>query len=326
MAQPSTDTAAKISRPHLLTIDGLSRSDLVELLRRARRFGAAHARGEQARILDGRGVVTLFFENSTRTRLSFELAAKALGASILDFSAQGSSLAKGESLLDTGRTIDAMGGADFVVVRHSQPGAPLLLTRVMSGSVINAGDGAHAHPTQALLDALSVFEATGRSIDEGLEGFSMAIVGDIAHSRVARSNLAALRLFGAEVRLCGPPTMVPASLAGPGVSVTWNMAEALADVDAVMMLRIQKERMKEPLMGSEADYHRHYGLTEERLAALKAGAFVLHPGPMNRGVEIASFVADAAQSRILDQVKHGVWTRAAIFEWMEEKMAGGVAP
>ncbi|HHW45090.1 MAG TPA: aspartate carbamoyltransferase catalytic subunit [Desulfotomaculum sp.] len=256
--------------------------------------------------LRGRTVVTLFYEPSTRTRTSFELAAKYLSADSVNIAASTSSVVKGESLKDTARTIAAM-GADVVVLRHSMAGAPHLLARTVRAAVINAGDGAHEHPTQALLDMFTVREKMG-----GLAGLTVAMVGDILHSRVARSNIWGFTRMGATVRLCGPATMIPPQVEAMGAQVCATMEEALAGADVVMMLRIQLERQQQGLFPGVREYARLFGLNRERLALARPGALVMHPGPMNRGVEIAPEVADGVQSVINEQVTSGVAVRMAL--------------
>ena len=256
--------------------------------------------------LRGRMVVNLFFEASTRTRFSFETAEKWLSADSLNFSAKGSSVEKGESLLDTARNLQAM-SPDLIVIRHGSPGVPHFLARHLKAGVVNAGDGAHEHPTQALLDALTIRQRLGR-----LEGLRVAICGDIAHSRVVRSNIWLLTKMGSKVVVCGPPTLLPDRIAAMGVEVTTDFDEALEGADVVMMLRMQLERQGMSLFPSIREYFRLYGLDAKRLARAKPGAIVMHPGPMNRGVEIASDIADSDRSVILDQVANGVAVRMAV--------------
>jgi aspartate carbamoyltransferase catalytic subunit len=303
--------AGTLKAPHLLGIDGMSREDLVLVLETALRFKEVNERAvKKVPALRGLTVVNLFFEASTRTRLSFELAAKRLSADVVNFTGSSSSVVKGETLLDTARVMNAY-GPDLVVVRHAQAGAAQMLTGAMDAAILNAGDGEHEHPTQALLDAFTLLERMGRSPQEGLTGKRIAIVGDIAHSRVARSNLLALPLLGAEVIAAGPATMLPAGLEQYGVQVTADVDKALEGCDAVMMLRIQKERLKGPRIPSDREYARLFGLTKERAARLRDDALVLHPGPMNRGVEIAPEVADSGRSVILEQAKNGLAVRMA---------------
>ncbi|MCC7110116.1 MAG: aspartate carbamoyltransferase catalytic subunit [Deltaproteobacteria bacterium] len=301
-----------LSVRHLLGIDGLTRADAALILETARSFHEVNTRAlKKVPVLRGRTVALLFFENSTRTRLSFELAAKRLSADTLSFSASGSSVSKGETLIDTARNIEAM-GPDLVVMRHEQSGAHHLLLRAMSGAVINAGDGQHEHPTQALLDAFTLLERFGRTPQDGLHGKTIAIVGDIAHSRVARSNMLLLPLLGARVRVCGPRTMLPPGLEQYGVEATDNVDEALDGVDAVMTLRIQKERISGARMASDGDYFHRFGLTKERFRRLPERALVMHPGPINRGVEIDHDVADDPRAVILQQAENGVAVRMAV--------------
>ncbi len=256
--------------------------------------------------LRGKTLVNLFFEPSTRTRTSFELAAKRLSTDVINFSVSMSSVAKGESLIDTAATIQAL-GADFVVIRHPASGVPHLLSRRLRASVINAGDGTNEHPTQALLDAFTIRERKGR-----VEGLRIAIVGDILHSRVARSNIHCLRSLGAEIRLIGPPTLIPGEFVQPGVQVFYSMDEGLEGADVVMMLRIQMERQDRGFFPTTDEYFRLWGLTRERLRLARPDAVVMHPGPMNRGIEIDSGVADSPQSVILEQVTNGIAVRMAV--------------
>lgn len=256
--------------------------------------------------LQGKSIVTLFYENSTRTRMSFELASKYMSAASANIAASASSVAKGETLIDTGKTLDMM-GTDVIIIRHPLSGAPKLLAQSVQASVINAGDGMNEHPTQALLDTYTIREQKG-----GFDGLKVAIVGDIYHSRVARSNIYALNKLGAEVVLAGPPTLLPVDLAKLGVEVTTNVDRAVKNADVVMGLRIQKERQQEGLLPSVREYFKYFALDERRLALAKPDAIVMHPGPMNRGVEIASSVADCDSSVINDQVRNGVAVRMAL--------------
>jgi aspartate carbamoyltransferase catalytic subunit len=256
--------------------------------------------------LRGRTVVNLFFEDSTRTRISFEAAAKRLSADVINFSAKGSSVAKGESLKDTAMTLEAM-GADAVVIRHSASGAPHRLAGWVKGSVVNAGDGSHEHPTQALLDAFTMRRRLGR-----LGGLRVVIVGDVLHSRVARSNVLLLSTLGAEVTLVGPPTLLPVAVGGWPCEVGYDLDAALPKSDVVMMLRVQQERMNAAYFPSVREYSRRYGLDTARTGMLPEHAIVMHPGPMNRGVEIAAEVADSARSTIVEQVANGVSVRMAV--------------
>lgn len=256
--------------------------------------------------LQGRSVMTLFYENSTRTRVSFELAAKYMGANAVNISVSSSSVAKGENLIDTGRTLDVM-GTDIVVMRHSQPGAPHLLAKNIRASVINAGDGMHEHPTQALLDMYTIREAKG-----GFEGLKVAIIGDIMHSRVARSNIIGLGKMGAKVYIYAPATLMPIGIEKMGCHICSSLQEAVEGADVVMGLRIQKERLKKALIPSTEEYARFFGLDLRHLAGSKKDALVMHPGPVNRGVEMTSLLIDSDQSRITEQVTNGVAIRMAL--------------
>ena len=292
---------------HLLGIIDLDEWDLRVLLDRANAVANA---ADPGRPLAGRTVVNLFFEPSTRTQASFEIAALRLGAHAVNMAVERSSTAKGETLLDTAATLNAM-RPDILVVRHGSAGAAALLAQRLDCSVINAGDGAHEHPTQALLDALTIRRAKGDG--EGrIEGLTVAICGDVAHSRVARSNMIALNALGARVRLVAPSTLLPSGVGEMGVGVHTDMDEGIAGADVVMMLRLQRERMEGALVPSAREFHRRYGLTPERLALAAPDAVVMHPGPMNRGVEIASEVADGPRSLIAEQVALGVHVRMAV--------------
>jgi aspartate carbamoyltransferase catalytic subunit len=291
---------------HLLGIEGWRREEIETLLDRAE----AHLPGgpAQASALQGKVVANLFFEDSTRTRTSFEMAAKMLGAQVLNWTAQGSSVSKGETLLDTVRNIEATGPV-ALVIRHRSSGAPHLVAQHVSCAVINAGDGTHEHPSQALLDAFTLRRHWGR-----LDGRTVLIVGDILHSRVARSNILCLTALGARVVACGPPTLLPVGLKELGADVTMDLDEALPKADAVMCLRLQLERQTESFFPSTREFSRLFGLTAARTERMKAGALVMHPGPINRGVELAPAVADGARSVILEQVANGVAVRRAILE------------
>jgi len=256
--------------------------------------------------LQGRSVMTLFYENSTRTRVSFELAAKYMGAHAVNVSVSTSSVVKGETLIDTGKTLDVM-GTDVVVIRHSQPGAPHLLAKNIRASVINAGDGMHEHPTQALLDMFTMREAKG-----SLEGLKVAIIGDIMHSRVARSNIIGLGKMGAKVRIFAPATLLPIGIETMGCQVCSSMEEAVSDADVIMGLRIQRERLKKALIPSTEEYARFFGLDVRHLAGAKKDVLVMHPGPVNRGVEMTSLLIDSDQSKINEQVTNGVAVRMAL--------------
>ena len=298
---------------HLLSINDLSKSDAISILDTAQELSRV-SDGPMKKLptLRGRTIVNLFAEDSTRTRISFEAAAKRLSADVINFSAKGSSISKGESLKDTAQTLQAM-GADAVIIRHSASGAAQRLadSRWMSGAVINAGDGTHEHPSQALLDAFTIRKhlAQGR---EDLQGLRIAIVGDVLHSRVARSNVLLLTKLGAHVTLVAPPTLLPVGVESWPVSVSYDFDQVLDSVDAVMMLRIQQERMSELFFPNAREYSRYFGLNTERLNALHPGAIVMHPGPMNRGLEITAESADSARSVIVEQVANGVSVRMAI--------------
>jgi aspartate carbamoyltransferase catalytic subunit len=260
--------------------------------------------------LRGRTVVNLFYEDSTRTRISFEAAAKRLSADVINFSAKGSSVSKGESLKDTALTLQAM-GADAVVVRHPASGAPHRLAQWVDGTVLNAGDGTHEHPTQALLDAYTMRSRLGR-----VDGLKVAIVGDVLHSRVARSNVYLLDTLGAHVTLVAPPTLVPVGVTGWPADVSYDLDAVLPGADVVMMLRVQRERMADSYFPSEREYARRYGLDADRVRALPGHSIVMHPGPMNRGMEIAPDVADSPRSTIVEQVANGVSIRMAVLYLM----------
>lgn len=296
------------ARQSLLTTEGMSRSEVESLFARARLHARGLESGRSVRALEGKVVANLFFEASTRTRLSFERAAKALGADVLNLTAQTSSVVKGETLLDTVRNVEAMGVA-ALVIRHAASGAALLASRHVRCAVVNAGDGTHAHPSQALLDAFMLHERWG-----SLEGKRVAIVGDVLHSRVARSNLFCLTTLGAQVVFSGPPTLMPAGLEQLGGRVAPSLEVALAEADAVMVLRVQGERQNAGYVPSVREYARMYGLTAERAARLRPDVLVMHPGPVNRGVELAPEVADGPANVILAQVSHGVAVRMAILE------------
>jgi len=298
---------------HLLSIEDLSKSDAIQILDTAEEI-ARISDGPVKKLptLRGRTIVNLFFEDSTRTRISFEAAAKRLSADVINFSAKGSSLSKGESLKDTALTLQAM-GADAVVIRHGSSGAPARLADQswMKGSVINAGDGTHEHPSQALLDSFTLRRHLRESAGD-LSGIKVAIVGDILHSRVARSNVLLLKKLGAEVTLVAPHTLLPFGIDQWPVNISYDFDDVLPHVDAVMMLRVQRERMSELFFPSEREYSRGFGLTKERLDRMPKGAVVMHPGPMNRGLEISAEAADAVNSVIVEQVTNGVTVRMAI--------------
>lgn len=306
----------QFSHRHLLGIEGLNPLDLRYLLERAESYVALNRQTEKKiATLRGRTIINLFFENSTRTRTSFELAGKRLGADVINMSVASSSVKKGETLIDTAMTLNAM-HVDVLVVRHGESGAPHLLARKLNCAVINAGDGTHEHPTQALLDALTIRRRKGR-----LEGLVVAICGDIAHSRVARSNILLLNALGAEVRVVAPPTLLPAEIDRLNVRVFHSMREGLVDADIVMMLRLQTERMQGALIPSMREYFHFFGLDREKLAVAKPDAAVMHPGPMNRGVEIDSDLADDIdRSLINEQVEMGVAVRMACLDVLAERL------
>jgi aspartate carbamoyltransferase catalytic subunit len=318
---PSVDVAPETQQSgwrhrHLLDVDGLSASDLDLVMRTTDAMREVLARPiAKVPALRGRQVTILFYEASTRTRVSFEVAAKNLSADVVNIAAASSSVSKGESLVDTVRTVEAL-GAHMLVMRHSVSGAPYLAAEVFGGSVLNGGDGWHAHPTQALLDLYTMRERLGGSV----AGRKVVILGDLLHSRVARSNIWTLTAAGADLWLCGPATLVRGfeawagrgAAAGRRFHVTTNVDEALRDADVVMALRIQRERMASGLLPSMREYAARYGLTHDRLALARPGALVMHPGPMNEGVEIAPDVAAGAQSVITDQVTNGVAVRMAL--------------
>ena len=295
---------------HLLQIEGLHPPEIAALLDLAESYVLLTRSGKTQRdLLRGRTLINLFFEDSTRTRTSFELAGKRLGADVINMSVSNSSVNKGETLLDTAATLNAM-NCDLLVVRHAQSGAPNLLAQKVDAAVINAGDGTHEHPTQALLDALTIQRRKGR-----LEGLIVAICGDVLHSRVARSNIHLLTAMGSRVRVIGPPTLIPTEAARLGVEVFHDMTKGLKDADIVMSLRLQRERMSGGLVPSAREYFRFWGLDAEKLAFAKPDALVMHPGPMNRGVEIDSAVADdPVRSVIKEQVEMGVAVRMAVLD------------
>jgi aspartate carbamoyltransferase catalytic subunit len=309
----------------LLGIEGLSADEIQLILDTAESFREISTRPiKKVPTLRGKTIINFFFEASTRTRTSFEIAAKRLSADSINISASSSSVVKGETLIDTARNLEAM-AADVIIIRHSSSGAPHMLAKMCSASIVNAGDGAHEHPTQALLDALTMLRYKGR-----LEGLKVVIIGDITHSRVVRSNCLLLGKMGAHVTVCAPPTLLPlefekiSQLCDPDpfghstgrlrgtIRVTHRMDEALEDADAVMMLRIQLERQQEAFFPSIREYFRNYGLSSQRMKRAKPDAIIMHPGPINRGVEIASDVADGPYSVILHQVTHGVAVRMAV--------------
>jgi aspartate carbamoyltransferase catalytic subunit len=303
---------------HLISAEDLSLDDAFAILDTAQELARLAERPiPKLPTLRGRTIVNLFYEDSTRTRISFEAAAKRLSADVINFSAKGSSVEKGESLKDTALTLQAM-GADAVVIRHSASGAPHRLAAWVRGSVINAGDGSHEHPTQALLDAFTIRRRLGR-----LDGLRVAIVGDVLHSRVARSNVWLLNTLGAQVTLVAPPTLLPVAVSEWPCSVSYDFSSVLPGCDVVMMLRVQRERMNDAYFPSVREYSRRYGLDSDRMALLPGRAIVMHPGPMNRGVEIAADVADSVRSTIVEQVTNGVSVRMAVLYLL---LSGSSAP
>jgi aspartate carbamoyltransferase catalytic subunit len=294
----------------LLDIESISRQDIEAILARSKTFQPAPGQPfKRTSILQGRSIVNLFFEASTRTRTSFEIAARRLGAEVLSITSSGSSVSKGESLVDTLNTLGAM-RPDAIVMRHAASGAPHFLSRYLPVPIVNAGDGTHEHPTQALLDALTILDRRGT-----LEGLRVAIIGDIAHSRVARSNIFLLSKFGAQIVLCGPATLLPPQIGqiAPGVELTTDMEHAIRGADVIMMLRVQLERQNEAAFPAR-EYFSFYGLRLEHIEAAKPNVIVMHPGPINRGREIASEVADSQRSAILNQVENGIAVRMAVLE------------
>jgi aspartate carbamoyltransferase catalytic subunit len=300
---------------HLLAIEGLHPPEIAHLLDLAESYVLLNRSGKTQRdLLRGRTLINLFFEDSTRTRTSFELAGKRLGADVINMSVSTSSMNKGETLLDTAATLNAM-NTDLLVVRHGQSGAPDLLSRKVTASVINAGDGTHEHPTQALLDALTIRRRKG-----DLANLTVAICGDILHSRVARSNIHLLTTMGSRVRVVGPPTLIPAEAERLGVEVHHDMSAGLRDSDVVMMLRLQRERFAGGLVPSAREFFRFYGLDHGKLSHARPDAIVMHPGPMNRGVEIDSDVADDPDvSVIQEQVEMGVAVRMAVLDTLSRR-------
>ena len=306
---------------HLLSINDLSAADAIGILDTATELARINdGQVKKLPTLRGRTIVNLFAEDSTRTRISFEAAAKRLSADVINFSAKGSSLSKGESLKDTAQTLQAM-GADAVVIRHSASGAAQRLADLewMSGSVINAGDGTHEHPSQALLDAFTIRKHLGKGASD-LTGLRIAIVGDVLHSRVARSNVLLLSMLGADVVLVAPPTLLPVGVESWPATISYDFDSVIPTVDAIMMLRVQQERMTDLFFPNSREYTRYFGLNLERMSIMAKHAIVMHPGPMNRGLEIAADVADSARSVIVEQVTNGVNVRMAILYVL---LAGG---
>ena len=298
---------------HLLSIADLSHTQAISFLDTAQEMARVSSSSvKKLPTLRGRTIVNLFLEDSTRTRISFEAAAKRLSADVINFTSKGSSVSKGESLKDTAQTLQAM-GADAVIIRHSASGSAQWLadSQWMSGSVINAGDGTHEHPTQALLDAFTIRKHLGASTGD-LRGLNVAIVGDILHSRVARSNVLLLSLLGARLTLVAPPTLLPVGVESWPAHISYNFDEVLPVVDVVMMLRVQQERMNDYFFPSPREYSHYFGLNRDRLSKMKQSAIVMHPGPMNRGLEITAECADSARSVIVEQVTNGVSMRMAV--------------
>jgi aspartate carbamoyltransferase catalytic subunit len=303
------------NRKHLLGLEELSREEIVSILDTSESFAEISTRSrKKVPALQGRIVFNLFFENSTRTRTSFSLAAKRLSADTQDFTPSGSSLSKGESFIDTAKNIEAM-GADVLVVRHPTPGTPHLLSHYVKCSIINAGDGAHEHPTQGLLDLMTIRRAKGR-----IDGLTVGLLGDISHSRVARSNIWGLLKLGAKVILCGPPTLVPKGWERIGCEVVHHLEEILPRCDVLNVLRIQFERQQGGLFPSVSEYSQFYMMTEERLKIAKPDLLLLAPGPINRGVELTPEVADGKHSAILNQVTNGLAVRMAVLHLLSGKM------
>ena len=295
------------NRKHLLDIESLNAEEIITVLDTAQTFKAVGERAiKKVPALRGKTVVNLFIEPSTRTRISFELAALRLTADVINFTAEASSLKKGETLKDTARNLEAL-NADIIIIRHSATGAAHFLSRFLNASVINAGDGAHEHPTQALLDAFTIREKKGR-----IEGLNVTILGDILYSRVARSNIWALTKLGAQVTLCGPSTLVPRTFERMGCRVTYNVDEAIRDADIINLLRIQHERQRKTMFPSINEYAGLFGLNRDRLSRTKPDVLIMHPGPINRGVEIDSEIADCGRSVILEQVTNGLAVRMAV--------------
>ena len=306
-------------RKHLLDIESLTPEEITTVLDTAREFKAVGERDiKKVPALQGKTIVNFFVEPSTRTRVSFELSAKRLSADIINFAADASSFQKGESLKDTARTLEAL-NADVIVIRHKAAGAPHFLARFLKAHVVNAGDGAHEHPTQALLDVFTIREKKG-----AIEGLNVIILGDILYSRVARSNIWALLKLGANVTLCGPSTLVPRVFEKMGCRVTHNLDEALASADVINLLRIQHERQRKTMFPSIGEYASLFGLTRARLARTKPDALIMHPGPMNRGVEIESEIADGDRAVILEQVTNGIAVRMAALYLVNGGKAGDV--
>ena len=315
MTAHATSIPLSFARRHLLTCEGLTAGEINSLLDLADQAAEINRQVNKKRdILRGRTLINLFFEASTRTQSSFELAGKRLGADVMNMNVSTSSVQKGETLIDTAVTLNAM-RPDIIVVRHHAAGAVELLSQKVDCSVINAGDGAHQHPTQALLDALTIRRAKGR-----IAGLTVAICGDVNHSRVARSNINVLNTLGAKVRIIAPSTLLPSEPQSLGCEVFTDMWAGLGGVDIVMMLRLQRERMQGSLVPSTREYYHFFGLDQEKLACAKPDALIMHPGPMNRGVEIASTIADHSRSVIREQVEMGVAVRMAVLEALARQL------
>lgn len=311
-AANSADEGFRWTRRHLVGLETLSADEILALLNLAQEFRERAEAGEvKLDLLRGETVANLFFEPSTRTKTSFSLAARRLGADTVDFSSSGSSVSKGETFIDTARNIEAM-GVDHIVVRHSSSGAPELLSRHVAAGVLNAGDGTHEHPTQALLDLLTIRQHRGR-----LDGLKVALVGDISHSRVARSNIWGLTCLGASVIVCGPATLIPQHAERLGVTVSHNLDDIIPEVDCINLLRIQSERQRSAFFPSLFEYTRFFGMNGERLKRCKPDVLILAPGPINRGVELTPDVADGPRSVILDQVTNGLFVRMASLRMLQ---------
>ncbi len=296
-----------LSSRHLLGLEGVPRSDIELILNTAIHFREILERPiKKVPTLQGKTIVNLFYESSTRTRISFELAERRLSADVVNFSVSGSSVAKGETLKDTARNIEAM-KIDMVVMRHSSPGAAMFLSRILQANIINAGDGTHEHPTQALLDMYTIREKFGK-----IDGLNICVLGDISHSRVALSNIYGLQTMGANVSVCGPKTLIPRNIEKLGVKVFYRVDEAIKNSDIINVLRVQLERQDKPLFPSLREYHNYFGITAERLKQNNKEISILHPGPINRDVEISADVADGKNSLILQQVLNGVAVRMAV--------------
>jgi aspartate carbamoyltransferase catalytic subunit len=316
-AATAAGPGAAWTRKHLLGLEDLSAAEIEAILNTAQSFAEISTRSrKKVPALLGKIVFNLFFENSTRTRTSFSLAAKRLSADTQDFSTSASSLSKGETFIDTAKNIEAM-GADIMVVRHPTPGAPHLLAQHVKASIINAGDGAHEHPTQGLLDLLTIRNAKGR-----IAGLTVGLLGDIAHSRVARSNIWGLTKLGAHVIVCGPPTLVPRSMERLGCEVAYRLDDVLPRLDVVNVLRIQFERQQVGLFPSVGEYSQFYMMTQERVQKAKPDLLLLAPGPINRGVELTPEVADGKNSAILDQVTNGLAVRMAVLHLLSGRIDG----